>query len=404
MTKVVVSGADGRMGQAVCEAVEGAEDMELLARADPALEVELAAVLDGADVVVDFTTPETALANVAACLGAGVHAVVGTTGFDQDELRRLAEEAPGEANCFVAPNFAIGAVLLMEAAQRIAPHMPDCEIIELHHDGKLDAPSGTAKRTAELIGRRAATSTSRSTRCGYPGWSLTRRSCSGASDRRSACGTTRSIAAPSCPGCCSRSAASAGWRIGSPSGSRSFCSGTVRCCPCLILTASSRPWPRPSRSPAPSMSRQRAGSPPSWSRTARTGSSSPGRPARPRRSTTPSTISLLRAVVEEIGGEATVICGTGTNDTRHSVELTKAAAEAGADAALVVTPYYNKPNRAGIRAHFEAIAAAVPELPILAVQHPLAGRRQRPDPSCSPSWPRSTTSSPSSRPTTTSWG
>lgn len=81
-------------------------------------------------------------------------------------------------------------------------------------------------------------------------------------------------------------------------------------------------------------------------------------------------ISLLRAVVEEVGDEATVICGTGTNDTRHSIELTRAAAEAGAEAALIVTPYYNKPNRAGIRAHFEAIAAAVPGLPLIAYNIP----------------------------------
>jgi 4-hydroxy-tetrahydrodipicolinate reductase len=151
MIRVVASGAAGRMGQAVCEAVEGAEDMELVARADPALGVELADVLSGADVVVDFTTPETAVANVRAGLEAGVHAVVGTTGFEVDALREAAESAAGEANCFVAPNFAIGAVLLMEVSQRIAAHMPECEIVELHHDKKLDAPSGTAKRTAELI-------------------------------------------------------------------------------------------------------------------------------------------------------------------------------------------------------------------------------------------------------------
>jgi 4-hydroxy-tetrahydrodipicolinate synthase len=81
-------------------------------------------------------------------------------------------------------------------------------------------------------------------------------------------------------------------------------------------------------------------------------------------------ISLLRAVVEEVGGEAMVACGTGTNDTRHSIELTKASAEAGAAAALVVTPYYNKPNPAGIMAHFEAVAGAVPELPIIAYNIP----------------------------------
>jgi 4-hydroxy-tetrahydrodipicolinate reductase len=147
--RVGVSGAAGRMGQTVCEAVEGAEGMELAAKADPALGVDLASVLGDVDVVVDFTTPDTALANAKLCLDAGVHVVLGTTGFDLDALKGAAEA--GKANCFVAPNFAIGAVLLMEAAQLAAKHMPECEIVELHHDRKLDAPSGTAKRTAELI-------------------------------------------------------------------------------------------------------------------------------------------------------------------------------------------------------------------------------------------------------------
>ncbi len=149
MIRVAVAGAAGKMGQAVCEAVEGAPDTELVAKADPALGVELADVLGEADVVVDFTIPATALGNVRACLDAGVHAVVGTTGFDLEAAREAAEAAG--ANVFVAPNFAIGAVLLMEVSQTIAKHMPECEIIELHHDRKLDAPSGTAKRTQELI-------------------------------------------------------------------------------------------------------------------------------------------------------------------------------------------------------------------------------------------------------------
>jgi 4-hydroxy-tetrahydrodipicolinate reductase len=149
MIRVAVAGAAGRMGEAVCEAVEAAEDTVLAGRADPALGVELGEVLGEADVVVDFTLPDTALANVRSCLEAGVHAVVGTTGFDLDMARTAAEAS--SANCFVAPNFAIGAVLLMEVAQTIAPHMPESEIVELHHDRKLDAPSGTAKRTAELI-------------------------------------------------------------------------------------------------------------------------------------------------------------------------------------------------------------------------------------------------------------
>lgn len=150
MIRVAVAGAAGRMGQTVCEAVEGAEGMELAGRADPELGVALGELLGEADVVVDFTVPDTALANVRACMDAGVHAVVGTTGFDLDAARAAAEASAG-ANCFVAPNFAIGAVLMMVVAQTIAPHMPECEVIELHHDRKLDAPSGTAKRTRELI-------------------------------------------------------------------------------------------------------------------------------------------------------------------------------------------------------------------------------------------------------------
>ena len=152
MTRVAVSGAAGRMGQAVVEAVEGAEDLELAGQADPSLGVDLKDVLDGApDVLVDFTTPDAAPGNIRQSMEAGVHVVVGTTGFDLADLRAAAEASGGEANCFVAPNFAIGAVLLMLAAQQAAEHMPECEIVELHHDRKLDAPSGTAKRTAELI-------------------------------------------------------------------------------------------------------------------------------------------------------------------------------------------------------------------------------------------------------------
>jgi 4-hydroxy-tetrahydrodipicolinate reductase len=138
------------MGQTVCEAVEGTEDMELVGRADPSLDAPLSDAIDGADVVVDFTTPDAAPGNVREALAAGVHAVVGTTGYDLEELRAAAEGADG-ARCFVAPNFAIGAVLMMQLSRQVAPHMPQCEIIELHHERKLDAPSGTAKRTADLI-------------------------------------------------------------------------------------------------------------------------------------------------------------------------------------------------------------------------------------------------------------
>jgi len=143
---VAVSGAAGRMGETVCGAVEGADDMALVGRADPLLETALVDVLGDADVVVDFSTPDAALGNARTCLEAGVHCVMGTTGADFSEL-----EGVGEGKLFVAPNFAIGAVLMMSFAAQAAAHMPECEIVELHHDRKLDAPSGTAKRTAELV-------------------------------------------------------------------------------------------------------------------------------------------------------------------------------------------------------------------------------------------------------------
>jgi 4-hydroxy-tetrahydrodipicolinate reductase len=143
---VAVSGAAGRMGQAVCEAVQAADDLDLVGRADPSLGRDLAEVLDEADVVVDFTTPEAAPHNVRQCLAEGVHVVVGTTGWDLDEIDGLTG-----ANVFVAPNFAIGAVLMMQFAAEASRYMAKAEIVELHHDRKLDAPSGTAARTAALM-------------------------------------------------------------------------------------------------------------------------------------------------------------------------------------------------------------------------------------------------------------
>jgi 4-hydroxy-tetrahydrodipicolinate reductase len=152
--RVAVAGASGRMGQAVCAAVEGADDLELVGRADPALDTSLESVLekDSPDVVVDFTLPSTVYENARMCLEQDIHAVVGTTGITEDQLAELTDlAASSKANCFIAPNFAIGAVLMMEASKLFAPHMLSCEIIELHHNQKLDAPSGTAKRTASLI-------------------------------------------------------------------------------------------------------------------------------------------------------------------------------------------------------------------------------------------------------------
>jgi 4-hydroxy-tetrahydrodipicolinate reductase len=152
MIRVAVSGAAGRMGEAVCAAVEGAGDMELVGRADPVLGSSLEEVLPDAEVVVDFTRPDTALENALACLRAGVHVVIGTTGFDHTPLEHAqASDGSSSANVLIAPNFAIGAVLMMRFAAEAARHMEKAEIVELHHDGKLDAPSGTAALTAQLM-------------------------------------------------------------------------------------------------------------------------------------------------------------------------------------------------------------------------------------------------------------
>jgi 4-hydroxy-tetrahydrodipicolinate reductase len=149
MVRVAVAGAAGRMGETVCQAVTDAGDMELVARADPALGTSVTeALAAGPDVLVDFTVPDTALRNAREAIDAGVHVVVGTTGFDVLELETFRN---ARANLFVAPNFAIGAVLMMQFAAEAAKHMRAAEIIELHHDGKLDQPSGTAARTARLM-------------------------------------------------------------------------------------------------------------------------------------------------------------------------------------------------------------------------------------------------------------
>jgi 4-hydroxy-tetrahydrodipicolinate reductase len=145
--RVGVAGAAGKVGQAICAGVQAADDLVLAGRADPALGTALADILGDCDVVVDFTRPDTALDNALACVEAGVHVVIGTTGFDPAPLA----QRRGDGNVFLAPNFAIGAVLMMRFAVEASRLMAKAEIVELHHDGKLDKPSGTAKRTAELM-------------------------------------------------------------------------------------------------------------------------------------------------------------------------------------------------------------------------------------------------------------
>jgi 4-hydroxy-tetrahydrodipicolinate reductase len=150
--KVGVLGAKGRMGAQTCGAVEAAEDCELVAALDLGDQLERLTEA-GAQVVVDFTRPDAVMDNLGWCIGHGIHAVVGTTGFDDGRLATLREQlaAAPEVGVLVAPNFSIGAVLMMRFAAQAARFYESVEIVELHHPDKVDAPSGTARRTAELI-------------------------------------------------------------------------------------------------------------------------------------------------------------------------------------------------------------------------------------------------------------
>lgn len=151
VTRVSVIGASGRMGSEVCRAVESADGLELVGRFDMGDDL---GDLAGADVVVEFSVPAASPANVAHCVDHGVDVVVGTTGWDDARLAELRErlESHPDVGVLIAPNFAIGAVLMMAFAQKAAEFYESAEVIELHHPDKVDAPSGTAARTAELIG------------------------------------------------------------------------------------------------------------------------------------------------------------------------------------------------------------------------------------------------------------
>ncbi|MCE5203812.1 MAG: 4-hydroxy-tetrahydrodipicolinate reductase [Actinomycetia bacterium] len=163
MIRVAVTGAAGRMGSEVIRAVNAEPDMEVVVGVDPAhpgetlqgvvVSTDLSSAIEREhpDVMVDFTRPDAVETNVRTALAAGVHCVVGTTGIPLETLQQLAQGAPGQTCLFVAPNFAIGAVLMMRFAAQAARFLPHVEIIELHHDRKADAPSGTALRTAALI-------------------------------------------------------------------------------------------------------------------------------------------------------------------------------------------------------------------------------------------------------------
>lgn len=150
MIKVGVVGARGRVGAELCRAVEAAKDLELVAAVDVGDSWD---PLTSAQVAIDFTHPDAVMDNLRWYAEHGVHAVVGTTGFDDAKLetvRGWLTEHPG-VNALIAPNFAVGAVLMMHFAQKAAPFFESVEIVELHHPNKADAPSGTARRTAALV-------------------------------------------------------------------------------------------------------------------------------------------------------------------------------------------------------------------------------------------------------------
>lgn len=158
MIRVAVSGAAGRMGGLVCEAVREADGLDLVAAYDPSHTGETVAgvvvtddpdAVGAADVVVEFTVPSVVMDNLTRWRAAAVHAVVGTSGFDEARLAELRDRwGSGPPNCLVVPNFSVGAVLMMRYAEDAAPHFPAASILERHHVDKVDAPSGTSLATA----------------------------------------------------------------------------------------------------------------------------------------------------------------------------------------------------------------------------------------------------------------
>lgn len=224
--RVAVLGARGRIGAEAVRAVEAAEDLELVAALGRGDKLETLAET-GAQVAVELTTPASVMENLEYCVGHGIHAVVGTTGWTDERLAQLNTwlSASPETGVLIAPNFSIGAVLTMKFAQQAARYFESVEVIELHHPNKADAPSGTAARTAQLIaaarreadcapsrtpparrwtGHAGPTSTaSRSTRSGSADCWPIRRSSSAARARPSPSGTTPCTTAASCRASCS---------------------------------------------------------------------------------------------------------------------------------------------------------------------------------------------------------
>jgi 4-hydroxy-tetrahydrodipicolinate reductase len=152
--KVLVNGAKGKMGQETVKAVQKADGLTLVGQTDMGDDLAKTIKETGANVVVDFTNPQSVMNNIKIILASGAHGVIGTTGTTEANLREVKTlTEKHRVNCLIAPNFAIGAVLMMQFAQEAIKHMPNAEIIEFHHESKIDKPSGTSERTAHLMGK-----------------------------------------------------------------------------------------------------------------------------------------------------------------------------------------------------------------------------------------------------------
>ena len=343
--RVCLYGVEGKVGSVLGPGLEQAGHVVVDGRAaGPA----------GCDAAVDFTRPDAVQANAEACFAAGVPLVVGTTGFDTSALDAAAASA-GVA-CLHVPNFSLGAVLMMRFAEEAARVFPAAEIVELHADTKVDAPSGTAKATAERMGGAVPIHSVRLPGPRRPPGGRLRRPGGDAHDP-----PRHELPRGVRPGCPPRARGSCGrCRPASPSGSTSCRRGCRRTSPLQsavlgeILTAMVTPFRADGSLDLPAF-RSLCGF---LLDNGSDGLVVTGTTGEAPTLSDDERFALYEAALEVAAGRGTVVAGTGTYSTAHSIHLTQRAHELGVDGVLVVTPYYNKPPQRGIVAHVEAVAAA----------------------------------------------
>ena len=352
--KIALFGAGGKVGSVLRDALEAA--------GHEVVDGKLAGP-DGCDAAVDFTRPDAVRANVERCLAAGVPVVIGTTGFDSEAVDAAANEAG--VPCFHAPNFSQGAVLMMRLAEKAAKVFPRAEIVELHNEAKRDAPSGTAKATAARMGtdpeihsvRLPGLVAHQEVIFGGPGETLTIRHDT----------TSREAFVP---GVLLALEKVRGLPAGLTIGLDALTVATrpsrrIREVQGEILTAIVTPFKADGSLDLESF-RALA------SHLVENGSDGlvvTGTTGESPTLSDAERFELYEAAVDEVGDRATVVAGTGTYSTEHSVHLTERAHEIGVDGFLIVTPYYNKPPVRGIVEHFKAVAA-VSDRPIVAYNIP----------------------------------